>query len=113
MQDIMEHTEHEQFKEDRPSEPDQCPICKGTGEIRFDFINKDKRNVNGYVFLPGVNMTCKPCECMESEHEHMRVIMQVEVTVDDSPPQPNVIYGECRGCHDLTEITSDGYCFNC
>ena len=111
--DNRQYAEHEQFTEDRPSEPDKCPTCKGTGESRFDWINKTEKVINGYKFLSGVNVTYKPCECMQSDAQARHIIKQVEVTVEDSPPLPSVIYGECRGCHDETEITSDGYCYNC
>jgi hypothetical protein len=59
------HEEQVQFTDDRPDEPVKCPICKGTGEVRFDYINKHKVIINGYVFKPGVNVVCKPCECMD------------------------------------------------
>jgi hypothetical protein len=113
------YTEHDQYMEDRrPSEP--CPICKGTGEIRFDFINKDERIINGYKFLRGTNATYKPCECMKTcdcegacECEARHYVEPVQVTVEYGAPLPSVIYGECRRCHAETEIDCNGYCFNC
>jgi hypothetical protein len=127
MQDYMKHIEHEQIKEDRPDVPDQCPTCKGTGEIRFDFVNKDRKTINGYVFLPGVNITVRPCECMDSDAEArleaegenarsfvaVQIVQPIQITVAYEPPPPSVIYGECRGCHAEGEITGDGYCYNC
>jgi hypothetical protein len=105
----------EQFivKEDRPDAPDQCPICKGTGALRHDWINPEDKIVNGYKLLKGVNIQFTPCECMESDAAAVLRVRPVQFTVEYEPPPPSVIYGKCRKCREHGEIDSQGYCYNC
>lgn len=107
------YIEHDQFLEDR-TPPSQCPICKGTGETRFDFINKDEKIINGYRALRGINATYKQCECMEPDPDAQtrHYVKPVQITCDDEPADAQ--RGECKGCKsDDVLIDSNGYCFNC
>ena len=59
-----DYEERVQLSEERLDVPNQCPICKGTGKIRHDWINRTAVVVNGHRMLPGVNVVEIDCDCM-------------------------------------------------
>jgi hypothetical protein len=110
--DIYDYKDDDQYKDDRRL-PVPCSVCHGTDKIRFDFINRHSKIINGYVFKPGVNVTYKPCPaCQDPDAVQVRYVEPVQITTDPEPE--DAARGECKGCKaDDVLIDSNGYCFNC
>jgi len=104
------YIEQDQYQDDRRV-PTPCRLCNGTGKIRFDYINKDKKIINGFTFLPGVNVTYNDCpECPKDEG----AVKLVAFKQYEPEQDPNAIHGTCKSCKsEDVLIDSNGYCFNC